>query len=57
MLVQMGERARAAYKRLSRSTTEDKNRALAALAGRLETGGQAILEANAQDVAGGCKPG
>ncbi len=46
----MGQRARAAARPLARATTETKNRALQALAAKLQSESQAILAANAQDV-------
>ena len=46
----IGERARAAARQLAHAPTEQKTRALLALAERLETAGAEILEANGQDV-------
>ncbi len=46
MIDAIGERARAAARRLARTTTESKNAALLAMASRLESEADAVLEAN-----------
>jgi glutamate-5-semialdehyde dehydrogenase len=49
----MGQRAREAARRLVTLSTDQKNAALMAIADALETGGEAILAANALDIAAG----
>ncbi len=51
MLNQMGQQARAAARRLAAATTGDKNNALLAMAAQLQAQTDAILAANARDVA------
>ncbi|MBI3241362.1 MAG: glutamate-5-semialdehyde dehydrogenase [Chloroflexi bacterium] len=53
MLTEIGQRARAASRKLARATTEKKNTALLALADRLLANRADILAANARDVADG----
>jgi len=48
---ELGIAARAASRELARASTDAKNRALAAMAGEIRRGAQAILAANAGDVA------
>src|SRR3954469_1663599 len=48
---ELGVAARAAARELARASTETKNRALAAIAAEIRRGAQAILAANAGDVA------
>jgi glutamate-5-semialdehyde dehydrogenase len=48
----VGERARAAARVLARASTQEKNDALAAIAGAIERDAQRLLAANAEDVAG-----
>ena len=48
---ELGVNARAASRELARASTETKNRALAAMAAEIRRGAQAILAANAGDVA------
>ena len=48
---ELGVAARAAARELARASTETKNRALAAMAAEIRRGAQAILAANAGDVA------
>jgi glutamate-5-semialdehyde dehydrogenase len=50
MIDAIGERARAAARRLALTTTESKNAALFAMAARLEEAADAVLEANGDDV-------
>ena len=57
MIDAIGERARAAARRLARTTTESKNSALFAMARRLEEAADAVLEANRDDVARAEKDG
>ena len=47
----MGQQARAAARRLAAATTGDKNNALLAMAAQLQAQTDAILAANARDVA------
>ncbi len=49
----MGQRARAAGRKLARATTDQKNAALYAIADTLEANSEAILAANQQDLADG----
>ena len=51
MLNQMGQQARTAARRLAAATTGDKNNALLAMAAQLQAQADAILAANARDVA------
>lgn len=51
MLNQMGQQARAAARRLAAATTGDKSNALLAMAAQLQAQADAILAANARDVA------
>ena len=51
MLNQMGQQARTAARRLAAATTGDKNNALRAMAAQLQAQADAILAANARDVA------
>jgi glutamate-5-semialdehyde dehydrogenase len=57
MIDAIGDRARAAGRRLARTTTESKNAALLAMARRLEESADAVLDANADDVARAEKDG
>jgi glutamate-5-semialdehyde dehydrogenase len=50
MTLYMGRRAREAARALALASTEAKNRALEAMAARLEAGARKILDANAQDL-------
>jgi glutamate-5-semialdehyde dehydrogenase len=50
MMLYMGRLAREAARALALAPTEAKNRALEAMAARLEAGAQKILDANAQDL-------
>ncbi len=50
MMLYMGRLAREAARALALAPAEAKNRALAAMAGKIEQNGQKILEANAQDL-------
>src|SRR5215470_4369833 len=50
MMLYMGRLAREAARALALAPTEAKNRALEAMATRLEAGAQKILDANAQDL-------
>ncbi len=51
LIRELGANARAASRDLARASTETKNRALAAVAAEIRRGAQAILTANAGDVA------
>jgi glutamate-5-semialdehyde dehydrogenase len=53
MLKQMGQRARAAFRQMTRATTETKNAALRTLADLVLADSASLLAANAQDVAAG----
>jgi glutamate-5-semialdehyde dehydrogenase len=57
MMLYMGRLAREAAEGLARASTDAKNAALEAMAGKIETGAGKILEANAQDVAAARKKG
>lgn len=50
MIQEMGKRARAAARQFANTSTEQKNRLLLDIAGRLETEARTILAANAEDI-------
>jgi glutamate-5-semialdehyde dehydrogenase len=56
-MVEMGQAARAAARELARASTEQKNRALDAMAAAIRKNAQTILQANAQDAAQAKKDG
>jgi glutamate-5-semialdehyde dehydrogenase len=57
LMADIGRRARAAARPLAMATTEQKNRALEAMADALTAGAQAILDANAIDMQNGSEAG
>ena len=57
LISDMGRQARAAARQLARATTQQKNSALLALAGRLEARQADVLAANAVDLAGAKEAG